>query len=159
MPKNWRSRLRRCKREFLLSLKVATLSKTKRRSFRVEREFGLIVGGVLILLSAWWFYRGKFETATQILLPVGGLLVTLGLVWPRSLVLPNRGWMALAGVLSFISTRIILAAVFFLVVTPIGLIKKAMGWDPLHRRAGKAGSYWHPYPERQQNPRHYEKMY
>src|SRR4030095_13112196 len=110
-------------------------NKTKRRAYRVEREFGLIVGGILILLSAWWLYRGKFATATQIILPIGSLLVLLGLVWPRSLVLPNRGWMALASVLAYVSTRIILAVAFFLVLTPIGLIKRAMGWDPLHRRA------------------------
>ena len=134
-----------------------SLGKKKRRSFRAEREFGLIVGGVLLLLSAWWFYRGKFETATPILFVAGSLLVLLGFLWPRSLVLPNRGWMALAGVLSFISTRIILAFVFFLIVTPIGLVKKAMGWDPLHRRARTSESYWHEYPARP--PQHYEKMY
>jgi hypothetical protein len=128
-------------------------------SFRVEREFGLIVGTVLILLSAWWLYRLKFETARLVLLPTGTLLVFLGLIWPRSLVLPNRAWMALAGVLSFVSTRIILALVFFLIITPIGIIKRAMGWDPLHRRAQKSPSYWHDYPERQHNPQHYEKMY
>jgi saxitoxin biosynthesis operon SxtJ-like protein len=129
------------------------------RSYRVEKEFGLIVGGVLVLFSAWWVYRGKFATATQITLPLGSLLVLLGLLWPRSLVLPNRAWMALATVLSYISTRIILAIVFFLILTPMGLIKRAMGWDPLNRRAQKEPSYWHPYPERQRDPRHYEKMY
>jgi len=132
---------------------------TTKRRYRIEREFGLIVGGVLILLSTWWLYRGKFATATQIILPVGSLLVLLAVVWPRSLVIPNRGWMALAGVLSFISTRIILAVVFFLILTPIGLIKRAMGWDPLHRRAQKESSYWQSYPERQRDLRHYEKMY
>lgn len=138
---------------------MTSSGKTKRRSFRVEREFGLIVGGVLILLAVWWLYRGKFQTAAEIFLPIGSLLVVLAVVWPRALVLPNRGWMAFAGVLSYISTRIILAIVFFLILTPIGLIKKAMGWDPLHRRAKKGDSYWHPYPERQHSPRHYEKMY
>jgi hypothetical protein len=56
-------------------------------------------------------------------------------------------------------TRVILAIVFFLVLTPIGLIKRAMGWDPLHRRAVPGESYWRPYSERQHDPRHYEKMY
>src|SRR5262245_51331900 len=138
---------------------MTVAEKTRRRSYRVEREFGLIVGGMLILLSAWWLFRGKFATATQIILPIGSLLVLLALVWPRSLVLPNRAWMTLASILSFISTRVILAIVFFLILTPIGLIKRAMGWDPLHRRAHKGESYWHPYPERQRDLRHYEKMY
>jgi Saxitoxin biosynthesis operon protein SxtJ len=130
-----------------------------KKRFRAEREFGLIVGGVLVLLAGWWLYRGKFEPATNVLLLVGSVLVVFGAVWPRLLVLPNRAWMALAAILSYISTRVILAAVFFLIVTPIGFIKRAMGWDPLHRRSSAGDSYWHPYPQRQHNPRHYEKMY
>ena len=131
----------------------------KPRSYRVEREFGLLVGGVLVLLSGWWFYRGKFFTAAEVLLPLGVLLVLLGLLWPRALVMPNRAWMLLAAGLSFVTTRIILALVFFLVVTPIGVIKRSLGWDPLSRRGEPSVSYWQPYSGRQRDPRHYEKMY
>lgn len=126
---------------------------------RREREFGLIVGGVLLLLSAWWIYRGKLPTLSKYFIVIGALLVLLGLVLPRALVWPNRAWMALAEGLSFVSTRIILGFVFFGLVTPIGFIKRLMGWDPLHRRAAASDSYWRPYSERQRDSRHYEKMY
>jgi hypothetical protein len=131
----------------------------KKRSLRAEREFGLIVGGVLILLSCWWLYRGKFHSVAPISLPLGGVLLLLGLVFPRALVLPNKAWMALAEGLSFVTTRIILAFVFFVVLTPIGVVKRLFGWDPLHRRAGASDSYWRPYSDRQKDPRHYEKMF
>jgi len=130
----------------------------KQRSFRAEREFGVVVGSVFILLGSWWFYRGKFGIAS-VALSIGFVLLISGIVFPRVLIIPNRLWMGLAAILSYISTRIILAIVFFLILTPIGLIKRAMGWDPLHRRATPADTYWHPYSERQLNPRHYEKMY
>jgi hypothetical protein len=131
----------------------------KRRPFRVEREFGFIVGGIVTLLSAWWIYRGKFPGVSHITLPLGAVLVLLGLIFPKALVLPNKAWMALAEVLAFISTRIILAFVFFVIITPIGFVKRLSGWDPLHRRAPLSDSYWRPYSERQRNPRHYEKMF
>ena len=127
--------------------------------YRVEREFGLIVGGVFALLGAWWFYRGKYVTATNIALTLGTLLILFGLVWPRALVYPNKAWMLLAAGLSFVTTRIILGIVFFLIVTPIGVVKRLTGWDPLSRRSGSSESYWRPYSERQRNTRHYEKMY
>ena len=132
---------------------------SKKRSFRVEREFGLIVGGIFLLLSGWWIYRGKFHTVSQVTLPLGAALVLLGLVFPRALVYPNKAWMALAEVLSFVSTRIILAFVYFVIVTPIGFVKRLFGWDPLNRRAPRSESYWRPYSDRQRNPRHYEKMF
>ena len=131
----------------------------EKRSLRAEREFGLIVGGVLLLLSLWWLYRGKFPHALQITMPVGAALILLGLVFPRALIWPNKAWMAFAEALAFVSTRIILAVVFFGIVTPIGLVKRLFGWDPLHRRAAPADSYWKPYAERQRDPRHYEKMF
>lgn len=81
--------------------------------FRVEREFGLVVGSVFVLLGGWWIYRGKFVSAAHIALPLGALLLIFGLLWPRVLVLPNRAWMLLAEGLSFVTTRIILALVFF----------------------------------------------
>ncbi len=130
-----------------------------KKSIRAEREFGLIVGGVLVLLSFWWLYRGKFPVVSQITLPIGAVLVLLGLVFPRALVLPNRAWMAFAEVLSWVTTRIILAFVFFVIVTPIGVVKRLFGWDPLQRRAPASDSYWKPYSERQRDPRHYEKMF
>jgi hypothetical protein len=131
----------------------------RKKSWRAEREFGLIVGGMLLLLSSWWIYRGKFHRVTPVTLPIGSVLVLLGLVIPRALYYPNKAWMALAEVLSYISTRIILAFVYFLVITPIGIIKRLSGWDPLDRRAARRESYWRDYSERQRDPRHYEKMY
>lgn len=130
-----------------------------KRSLRAEREFGLIVGGVLLLFSLWWLYRGKFPGVSHITLVIGPALVLLGLVFPKALVLPNKVWMAFAEVLSFVTTRIILGFVFFAIVTPIGVVKRLFGWDPLHRRAAASDSYWKPYSERQRDPRHYEKMF
>ena len=131
----------------------------KKRSFRAEREFGLIVGGMLLLLSAWWIYRGKFHHVSQVTLPIAILLAALGIIVPGALVYPNRAWMALAEALSFVSTRIILAFLYFVIITPIGVVKRLSGWDPLNRRSPRSDSYWRDYSERQRDRRHYEKMF
>ena len=130
-----------------------------KQPLRIEREFGLVVGTVFVLLGGWWIYRGKFTNVAYVFLPLGSALILLGLIWPRALIYPNQAWMKLAEALSFVMTRLILGVVFFLVVTPIGIIKRLFGWDPLSRRSGRSASYWTPYSERQRDPRHYEKMY
>lgn len=129
------------------------------KKFRAEREFGLIVGGVLALVGAWWWYRSKYLVAAEVFLILGAVLLLAGLIAPRVLKYPNKAWMFLAEILGYISTRIILAFVFFFIVTPIGVVKRIFGWDPLGRRSEPAASYWRPYSERQRNPRHYEKMF
>jgi hypothetical protein len=131
----------------------------KKRSLRIEREFGLVVGAVFTLLGGWWIYRGKLTNVAQVFLPLGSTLILLGLVFPRALIYPNKAWMKLAEVLSFVMTRLILGVVFFVIVTPIGVIKRLFGWDPLSRRGQRSASYWVPYSERQRDLRHYEKMY
>lgn len=129
----------------------------KRRTFRAEREFGLLVGAVFSLIGLWWFYRGKFAVAAYVFTTVGAVLVLLGAAFPRFLVIPRKLWMKLAEGMAYVSSRIILSVIFFLVLTPIGVIKRAMGWDPLQRRSGSRESFWHPYPARPRD--HYEKMY
>jgi hypothetical protein len=129
------------------------------RSFRVEKEFGLIVGAVFTLLSAWWLYRAQLTGVAKLALPLGVALMLLGLIFPRSLVYPNRAWMLLAEALAYVSTRVILGFVYFAIVTPIGVIKRMFGWDPLNRREVPGLSYWRPYSDRQRDPRHYEKMF
>lgn len=123
------------------------------------RQFGLLVGGILFALGTWWIHRGKFGAAGPAFAGVGGLLVLLGLAVPSVLARPYAGWMALAEGLAFVMTRVILFLVYALVVTPIGVVRRLLGGDPLRRRAQPVGSYWHPYPERHRDPKHYEKTF
>ena len=118
-----------------------------------------MVGGVFLALGGWWFYRGKYPILSLVLLASGATLALLGAIYPKSLVVPNRLWMGLAEALGFVMTRVILGLVFFLLVTPIGLVRRLFGGDPLSRRAPSAESYWKPYTERRKSPKHYEKMY
>src|SRR5262249_37183783 len=104
--------------------------KNSKTSFRAEREFGLIVGSIAILVGGWWLYRGKWEIAAQFFMGLGSLLVLLGLLFPKVLVLPNQGWMGLAKIISLVTTPIILGVIYFLLMMPIGIIKRLFGWDP-----------------------------
>lgn len=131
----------------------------KNPSFRTERDFGLVVGGIFAALGAWWMFRSRFGLVAPGVCTLGTALLILGLTAPRLLVVPYRSWMALAEKLSVIMTHAILAVVFFAVMMPIGVWKRFRGWDPLQRRGRSAPSYWKPYPERQRNARHYERMF
>ena len=78
-----------------------------------------------------------------IFLGIGAVILLAGLVWPKSLALLYKAWMALALVLGFIMSHIILALVYYIVLTPIGLFMRILGKDPLTLRFDpKADSYW-----------------
>lgn len=76
-------------------------------------------------------------------LAAGGVFLILALAWPASLTRLNRLWVRLGLLLSRIAGPVAAAVVFFLVVSPIGLLMRLLGGDPLRLKfAPAARSYW-----------------
>jgi saxitoxin biosynthesis operon SxtJ-like protein len=105
------------------------------------RSFGFIVGGIFTLLGIWpAVWRGQPLRLWSLIL--GGILLVLGLAWPRSLTHVYRLWMRVGEVLGWINTRLILGALFYLLFTPLGLYMRLRGTDPMRRTlAPEAESY------------------
>jgi len=95
------------------------------------RKFGLTVGGAFLVLGtiSWW--RGH-EWPPRVLWTLGVLLLVPGALFPSILGPVQRGWMAFATVLGHVNTRIILTVMFYVVMTPVGLIIRLFR-DPLDR--------------------------
>ena len=69
-------------------------------------------------------------------------LAAWALVHPASLRLPHAAWMRIGHVLGAVNNRILLGLVFFLMITPVGLLRRLFGKDPMQRRFDpKAASY------------------
>ena len=68
--------------------------------------------------------------------------------------------MTLSLVLGLIMSHIILALVYYLVLTPIGLFMRILGKDPLTLRFDpKSDSYWVRREKKEWRRENYEKMY
>lgn len=130
------------------------------RTWHQERQFGVSVGLVLVAIAAWFAWRGRGPAFVWIPGVLGAALALLGAAVPRALEYPNRGWMALAAALSWVSLRVILGVLFFVVFAPLGAWRRMRGADPLNRRADASReSFWQPYSDRQADPKHYERMF
>jgi hypothetical protein len=122
-----------------------------------ERSFGISVGTVLLLITAALVWRGRIRTA-EIMGPIGAILLVLGLTKPMLLKYPSAVWWKFALTLGWINARVILTVAFAIVLTPLGLLWRVIGKDPLaRRRANWPG--WSPYPERFQDRDHFTRMY
>ncbi len=122
-----------------------------------DRKFGFVVGGALALLGSALVLLGS-RLAGPILGGAGALLLVLGAAAPGLLGPVHRGWMAFARVLGRVNTALFLGLVFFLVLTPLGFAFRLAGRDELARRRRRRTG-WVPYPERNRDPRHFEKMF
>ena len=122
-----------------------------------ERSFGLSVGIVLLLIAAYLLWRERM-TAAAIAGGTGTTLLGLGLTAPKLLRWPSALWWKLAMALGYVNARVILSIAFFLVLTPIGLIWRVIGRDPLGwRRESWPG--WVRYPARYSARSHFTRMY
>jgi len=107
---------------------------------RQLRSFGLLVGGIFGFIGLWpMVWRHQNPRLWAVTLAV--ILVVPALVAPRTLAPAHRAWMKLAEMLAWINTRILLGLVFFVVVTPIGLLMRMLGRDPMRRQLGPNSDY------------------
>ena len=96
------------------------------------RRFGLTVGGALLLLALASGWRGHV-LPPRVLAAVGMLLAVPGLVAPAVLAPVQRIWMRAATLLGAVNGRLILTALFYLVITPVGFVLRHFVRDPLDR--------------------------
>jgi hypothetical protein len=103
------------------------LSSTKDQA----KDTGLAMVLICLLLGHW----GKFPK----FLPVSLVLLLLTMIWPSAFRPLATLWFGLAHLMSSVVSRVILTVLFFLLVTPIGLIRRLMGADALKLKQWKQG--------------------
>ena len=105
------------------------------------RKFGLTVGIAFLALAAvLQFWRHK-EIAAAVAGALGALLVLAALVAPTRLGPVERAWMSLAKLISKVTTPVFMGVVFFVVITPIGLLMRLFGRKALVHRE-EQGGFW-----------------
>ncbi|MFH1865891.1 MAG: SxtJ family membrane protein [Candidatus Eisenbacteria bacterium] len=108
---------------------------------RSLRRFGLTMGIALGAFGGLFFWRDK--AAAPYLFILAAVFLLLAALAPRALRPIQKVWMALATVLGWVMTRVLLVIVYYIGVTPIALIARlfgkrflSLGFDP------DAATYW-----------------
>ena len=95
------------------------------------KDTGLAI--ILILLIIEYIKRPHW----LILIAMGVLILTM--TWPGLLKPLAWVWFGFSQILGSVVSRILLSIVFFVIVTPVGLVRKAMGADPMKCSLWKKG--------------------
>ena len=129
-------------------------------SRRQLNQFGFVWLGFVALFGVIaWFKLGSPGLArglwlAAVLVPVVGWSV------PAFMRLVFVGMSYLAWPIGFVVSHLVLAAVFYLVLTPIGLIMRLFGYDPMRRGFDReAASYWVERPAAAAEPRRYFRQF
>ena len=122
------------------------------------RSFGVVTGigfSLLIGLLIPWLLGFQLPVWPHI---IGATFIGCGLMLPRVLKPVYRVWMGGAKALGFVNSQILLTLIFFLVVTPIGLLRRAVSRDTLGRRFSKKDASYRRASEHR-NANHVEKPF
>jgi hypothetical protein len=122
------------------------------------RRTALVVASVLLLIAAWNLYRGR-PAVVAVFGGLGGALVLAGLFVPAAAGAFHRGWMRFAVALGHVNSRVLLTLVYYLIVTPYGVVSRLAGRDPLRRRGGGAASHWVERKATRQAREQFERLF
>ena len=104
------------------------------------RRFGLTLGTAFVAFASllWWRER---QTTASVIFTLGSILLLGGVLAPTRLGPIERAWMGLARTISKVTTPIFMSVVYFLVITPVGILRRTLASNPL-RRDPESESYW-----------------
>jgi hypothetical protein len=107
------------------------------------RTFTLVWFPAFCAVVAWILWSRVGRTPAIAVLATGAALVAVGLVVPAVMRGVFVGLSVVTFPIGFVISHVVLAVVYFVVLTPIALIARAFGHDPRRRRAtSRAASYW-----------------
>lgn len=113
--------------------------------------FGAIVGGLI------YFKSGHLMLAASTF----AVLATIGccgVCYPRLIKPVYVVWMAAALPIGWLVSHAMLALVYYMIVTPIGLVMRLCGYDPAARKFDRdAESYWIPRPPEKDIQRYFRQ--
>ena len=117
------------------------MSRRSRIKISSNRSFGLVFFFVFLIISFWPLIdEGQIRIWS---IAIAIVFLILALMNSKLLTPLNKLWFKFGMVLGAIVAPIVMGIVFFLVVTPIGLVMKIMGKDLLNKKYDKKKrTYW-----------------
>ena len=106
-----------------------------------NKNFGIVFSVFFVIVSAWLFFKnGEFIIWPTI---VAVVFLILGLTNSKLLTPLNKAWNQFGILLGNFTAPIVMGIIFFLVVTPTGLVVRVMGKDLLRLKKNKdKKTYW-----------------
>ena len=105
-----------------------------------NRSFGIVFFVVFFLIAFYPLINGENIRIWSAVISL--IFLVLGLLNSKFLTPLNKLWFKFGIFLGKIISPVVLGIIFFLVVTPIGLLMRLLGKDLLNLRYNKNKSYW-----------------
>ena len=125
---------------------------------RQLRQFAVLQVLFFTCFSLWLALKRDMPTTAAILVAVSACVGVVGYMWTPLIRVVYVVWMAAVFPIGWLVSHVLLAAVFYLVFTPIGIIMKLCRYDPMQRKFDReADSYWQPREQNEDTSRYFKQ--
>jgi hypothetical protein len=112
-----------------------------------NKKFGFFFSVVFLVVATYFFFIER-QTAAYILFGIALVFLIITVFKAESLMPLNKLWMRFGILLGMIISPIVLAFIFFGLITPYGIFMRLIGRDELRLKIQTKKSYWIHRPKR-----------
>ena len=105
-----------------------------------NRSFGIVFFVVFFIIAVYPSFKGGDLRTWSIVISL--IFLVLGILNSKLLLPLNKIWFKFGLFLGKLVSPIVMGIIFFLVVTPIGLIMKLLRKDLINLKLNKENTYW-----------------
>ncbi|MBC8874594.1 MAG: hypothetical protein H8E44_34585 [Planctomycetes bacterium] len=126
---------------------------------RQLRVFSALLIAFAAAVSAWLYYKTDYSHIAIYVLTIGASVGVVGFAWPPLARVVYVVWMVIVLPIGWVVSHVALAALFYLVFTPIAIIMKLCGYDSMQRKFDRqAATYWKRRPQNDDNSRYFKQF-
>ena len=105
-----------------------------------NKSFGILFFIVFLLIAIWPVLESGSIRLWSILISL--IFFILGIINSKILTPLKKGWIKLGEILGKFIAPIVMGFVYFIIITPIGILMRLLGKDLLNIKYNKNKSYW-----------------
>jgi hypothetical protein len=107
-----------------------------------NRNFGLLFAGLFLLFSAYATHSNAEAYKVYVSILSAAVVGLIAVYWPNLLNPFNIAWIKLGNLMGKVVSPLVLGVIFFVLITPTGLICRAFGRDELRLKKANVSSYF-----------------
>jgi hypothetical protein len=105
-----------------------------------NKSFGILFFIVFLLIALWPIKDSESIRVWSMIISL--LFLMLGIINSKFLTPLKKGWIKLGEILGKFIAPIVMGFIYFVVITPIGILLRLFGKDLLNIKFSKNKSYW-----------------
>ncbi|WP_353506834.1 SxtJ family membrane protein [Polynucleobacter sp. HIN9] len=107
-----------------------------------SRAFGFLFAAVFLIIGLILTIQGS-PTIRYWPFIIASLFFVLSVIYPASMKFPKKVWIGIGNILHYVTSPMVLALIFYLVITPIGLIMRLSRLNNIDKKFDiNSQTYW-----------------